>query len=315
MRSSLRNHFTVASFLFFFVIISSVFIIGKLNAQSTKPNFQWPIEGFDLSALITSTFGESRKDHFHNGLDISSVFQPVHSLSDGYVLYSRYAEDNPFEEERGSGNIVWLAHGQGYVSGYYHLAGSRHENIRTKQTVKAGEIIGLSGNTGHSSGGHLHFVLGKDYGKVLLDPMSHLPKLEDTMVPQIANLFLHNGEKYTNINDGDNILASKAFPLTVSIFDGGIKNSQRRGIRELEFIFNGESIKKTNFDSLRFESGKWKTSNGYVFEDLFFKDRYYVGTMNLKAGENLVKIISSDFNNQSSEKTFSVNVTRTTSGN
>jgi hypothetical protein len=315
MRSILKNLYTVASFLFFFVVISGFFHLPPIFAQNTKPNFQWPIEGFDLSSLITSTFGESRKDHFHNGLDISSVLQPVHSLANGYVLYSRYSEDNPFEEERGSGNIVWLAHEQGYISGYYHLAGSRHENIRTKQNVKAGDIIGLSGNTGHSSGGHLHFVLGKDYGKTLLDPMAYLPKVEDIMSPQIANLFIHVGETYTNINDGDNINVSKAFPLTVSIFDGGMKNSQRRGIRELEFIFNGEPMKKTNFDSLLFDKGKWKTANGYTFEDLFFKDRYLVGIVNLKTGENLVKIIASDFVGQKSERTFSVNVTRITSGN
>jgi hypothetical protein len=315
MRSSLRNLFTVASFLLFFAGFSFLFRTGHLLSQNTKPNFQWPIQGFELATLITSTFGESRKDHFHNGLDISSVLQPVHSLADGYVLYSRYSEDNPYEDERGSGNIVWIAHEQGYISGYYHLAGSRHENIRTKQLIKSGDIIGLSGNTGHSSGGHLHFVLGKDYGKTLLDPMAYLPKQEDIMPPQIANMFIHVGETFTNINDGDNINVSKAFPLTVSIFDGGMKNSQRRGIRELEFIFNGEPLKKTNFDSLLFDKGKWKTHNGYTFDDLFFKDRYLVGIVNLKTGENLVKVFASDFNNQRSERTFSVNVTRISSGN
>jgi hypothetical protein len=315
MKSIVRNLIGLASFLLFFTLISVFFKDRSLLSQASKPNFQWPIQGLELSGLITSTFGESRKDHFHNGLDISSVLQPVHTMADGYVLYSRYSEDNPFEDERGSGNIVWIAHDNGYISGYYHLAGSRHENIRTKQTLKTGDPIGLSGNTGHSSGGHLHFVLGKDYGKTLLDPLSHLPKIEDIMSPQIANLFIHVGETFTNINDGDNINVSKAFPLTVSIFDGGMKNSQRRGIREVEFIFNGEPQKKTNFDSIIFDKGKWKTHNGYTFDDLFFKDRYLVGLVNLKTGENLIKVKASDFNGQKSERTFSVNVTRISSGN
>jgi len=315
MKSSVIYQFKVASFLFFLISFSVYFSFYSLFAQDTKPNFQWPIKDLDLAPLITSTFGESRKDHFHNGLDISSVLQPVHSLSDGYVLYSRYAEDNPFEDERGSGNIVWIAHKDSYISGYYHLAGSRNENIRSNKTVKSGDPIGISGNTGHSSGGHLHFVLGKDYGKTLLDPLSYLPKLEDIMPPQIANLFIHVGETYTNINDGDNINVSKAFPLTVSIFDGGMKNSQRRGIRDLEFIFNGEVVKKTKFDSIHFEKGKWKTYNGYTFDDLFFKDRYLVGVVNLKTGENLIKTKATDFSGQSSERTISVNVTRISSGN
>jgi hypothetical protein len=313
MNSNLRNLTYLASFLFCIFVFS--FHSSRVSAEGAKPNFQWPIQGFDLATLITSTFGESRKDHFHNGLDISSVLQPVHSIDSGHVLYSRYSEDNPFEDERGSGNIVWIAHDQGFISGYYHLAGSRHENIRTKQTINVGDIIGLSGNTGHSSGGHLHFVIGKDYGKTLLDPMAFLPKIEDVMSPQIANMFIHVGETFTNINDGDNINVSKAFPLTVSIFDGGIKNSQRRGIREVEFIFNGEPLKKTNFDSIIFDKGKWKTYNGYVFDDLFFKDRYLVGVVNLKTGENLIKVLASDFTGQKSERTFSVNVTRISSGN
>ncbi|TGN19079.1 M23 family metallopeptidase [Leptospira idonii] len=305
----------MASFLFFFVSFSLIFMSLRAEGPGTKPSFQWPIQGLDLPGLITSTFGESRKDHFHNGLDISSVFQPVRSLEKGFVLYSRYAEDNPFEEERGSGNIVWIAHNEGYISGYYHLAGSRHENIRNKREVEAGDIVGVSGNTGHSTGGHLHFVLGKDYGKTLLDPLQFLPPIEDKIPPQIANMFIHVGETYTNINDGDNINVSKAFPLTISIIDAGVKNSQRRGIRDVEYIFNGEALKKTSFNSIHFDKGKWKTANGYSFDDLFFKDRYLAGVLNLKTGENIIKVIASDFSGQKSERSFSVNVTRISSGN
>lgn len=291
------------------------FILAEEPVSDTKPAFVWPIQGLELPGLITSTFGESRKDHFHNGLDISSVLQPVKSMSQGFILYSRYAEDDPFEDERGSGNIVWIAHKNGYVSGYYHLGGSRNEKVRTGKQVSAGDTIGISGNTGHSTGGHLHFVLGKDYGKTLLDPLTYLPPVEDNMPPQIANLFIHVGENYTNLNDGDNINVSKAFPLTVSIIDGGIKNSQRRGIKEVKFLFNGEAYKQANFESLRFEDGKWKTKEGHSFDDLFFKDRYLVGVLNLKAGENVIKVQTKDFSGQSADRSFSINITRISGGN
>ncbi|MCT8334696.1 M23 family metallopeptidase [Leptospira sp. 85282-16] len=291
------------------------FILAEEPVSDTKPAFVWPIQGLELPGLITSTFGESRKDHFHNGLDISSVLQPVKSMSQGFILYSRYAEDDPFEDERGSGNIVWIAHKNGYVSGYYHLGGSRNEKVRTGKQVSAGDTIGISGNTGHSTGGHLHFVLGKDYGKTLLDPLTYLPPVEDNMPPQIANLFIHVGENYTNLNDGDNINVSKAFPLTVSIIDGGIKNSQRRGIKEVKFLFNGEAYKQANFESLRFEDGKWKTKEGHSFDDLFFKDRYLVGVLNLKAGENVIKVQTKDFSGQNADRSFSINITRISGGN
>ncbi|XDD42305.1 M23 family metallopeptidase [Leptospira sp. WS60.C2] len=297
-----------------FTLLAS-FIFAEGQKSEGKPDFVWPIQGLELSSLITSTFGESRKDHFHNGLDISSVLQPVRSMGDGFILYSRYAEDNPFEDERGSGNIVWIAHKNGYVSGYYHLGGTRNELVKNQKQVKAGDPIGISGNTGHSTGGHLHFVLGKDYGKTLLDPLGYLPAVEDTMPPQIANLFIHVGENYTNLNDGDNINVSKAFPLTVSIIDGGIKNSQRRGIKEVKYLFNGETYKKANFESLQFDGSKWKTKDGLSFDDLFFKDRYLVGVLNLKAGENSIKVQTKDFTGHESERTFSINITRISGGN
>ncbi|TGL56882.1 M23 family metallopeptidase [Leptospira jelokensis] len=297
-----------------FALLAS-FIFADGQKSDGKPEFVWPIQGLELSGLITSTFGESRKDHFHNGLDISSVLQPVRSMGDGFILYSRYAEDNPFEDERGSGNIVWVAHKNGYVSGYYHLGGTRNELVKNQTQVKAGDSLGISGNTGHSTGGHLHFVLGKDYGKTLLDPLSYLPPVEDTMPPQIANLFIHVGENYTNLNDGDNINVSKAFPLTVSIIDGGIKNSQRRGIRDVKYLFNGEVYKKANFESLQFDGSKWKTKDGLSFDDLFFKDRYLVGVLNLKAGENTIKVQTKDFFGHESERNFSINITRISGGN
>lgn len=313
MKGSFFKVSFLASVLLFLFGISNAFSQG--SQTETKPNFSWPIQGLELSGLITSTFGESRKDHFHNGLDISSVFQQVKPMADGYILYSRYAEDDPFEDERGSGNIVWVAHSGSYISGYYHLAGSRNEVVRTNKRVTTKDTIGITGNTGHSSGGHLHFVLGKDFGKTLLDPLSYLPQVEDSIPPQVSNLFIHVGENFTNLNDGDNINVSKAFPLTVSVIDAGIKNSQRRGIKEITFIFNGEKWKQGNFEELRFENGKWLTKNGLSFEELFFKDRYFIGDMNLKAGENTIKVKAKDFANLETERSFSINITRISGGN
>lgn len=300
----------LASFLFFFALVSYIFLGNSLKGEATGLNFEWPVPVSGLSELITSTFGESRMDHYHNGLDISSVNQPITALESGQILYSHYREDNPFEDERGSGNIVWISHSGGYISGYYHLAGSRHENIKKKTDLAKGETLGYSGNTGHSTGGHLHFVLGKDFGKTLLDPMAFLPPIEDTMSPQIASLLIHVGDAKTNINDGDAINVSQPFPLTVSIIDGGVKKSQRRGIQSVKFMFNGELIKEASFSSLRFENGKWLTTNGLTFEDLFFKDRYLVGNLNLRAGENQIKVYASDFKGLKTERSFGFTVQR-----
>jgi len=297
---------TLASFLFLFYYFSKV----TIWADSTPPKFAWPIRELELAGLITSTFGESRKDHYHNGIDISSVDQPVHTLASGNVIYSRYLEDDPFEEERGSGNIVWIAHEKGFLSGYYHLGGKRHKNLKDSTILEENEVLGVSGNTGHSSGGHLHFVLGKEFGKVLVDPFSYLPKLEDKISPQIANLFIHVGDTFTNINPGDAIQISQNFPLTVAILDSGIKKSQRRGIESVKYYVNGTLFKEASFSILIYQKGEWLTTNGLRFDDLFFKDRYLVGSPNLKTGENTIRVIASDFTGLSSERTFSFTVSK-----
>ncbi|HNJ33637.1 MAG TPA: hypothetical protein PK881_05295, partial [Leptospiraceae bacterium] len=62
--------------------------------------------GFPELRGLTSTFGESRGDHFHNGVDISSLGEPVHPVAPGKILFARGIEDDPFSPLIGPGNFV-----------------------------------------------------------------------------------------------------------------------------------------------------------------------------------------------------------------
>lgn len=70
--------------------------------------------------------------------------------SDGTVLYAGNGD--------GYGNAVWILHNGNYVTGYGHM---RELKVKTGDVVKKGTPIGVIGNTGHSSGIHLHFELRK----------------------------------------------------------------------------------------------------------------------------------------------------------
>ncbi len=84
---------------------------------------------------------------FHDGMDFScDIGTPVYATADGLVKNARW--------ERGYGYIVTIDHGYGYETRYAHL---KSFNVKRGQKVVRGETIALSGNTGRSSGPHVHY--------------------------------------------------------------------------------------------------------------------------------------------------------------
>lgn len=96
---------------------------------------------------ITSPFGP-RWRRMHNGLDIKvNVGDTIVAAFDGKIRIVKY-------ERRGYGKYVVIRHDNGLETVYGHLS---KQLVEENQLVKAGEIIGLGGNTGRSTGSHLHF--------------------------------------------------------------------------------------------------------------------------------------------------------------
>ena len=99
------------------------------------------------SRLITSNFGR-RWGRMHKGLDIKVyIGDTIRAAFDGKIRVVRY-------EAGGYGNFVVIRHNNGLETIYGHM--SKHL-VAENQTVKAGDPIGLGGNTGRSTGSHLHF--------------------------------------------------------------------------------------------------------------------------------------------------------------
>jgi murein DD-endopeptidase MepM/ murein hydrolase activator NlpD len=95
---------------------------------------------------ITSTFGQ-RWGRMHNGIDIgNNIGEPVYSALDGIVKECKY--------ETGYGNKITVDHGNNIITVYAHL---NEFKTNLGAQVKKGELIGKVGNTGKSTGPHLHF--------------------------------------------------------------------------------------------------------------------------------------------------------------
>jgi murein DD-endopeptidase MepM/ murein hydrolase activator NlpD len=135
--------------------------------------FSWPTTG-----RISQTYGctgfylNPRRGscrHFHDGLDIvDSYGTPVRAAAVGVVAYSGW---NPWDKS-GRAWIVVVVHPDGFVSRYGHLTSNKR--ARVGQLVHTGQIIGKMGNTGRSTGTHLHFELLK--GSSDVSPLAYLPR-------------------------------------------------------------------------------------------------------------------------------------------
>lgn len=123
----------------------------------------WPVEG-----PITSGFGGrdiGAGYEYHPGIDISvPEGTPVHAALGGTVVFTQSEA-----ESGGYGNYTCIDHGGGLSTCYAHQS---EFAVSSGQSVSQGQVIGLSGNTGYSTGPHLHFEV-RIFGEVT-DPMGYL---------------------------------------------------------------------------------------------------------------------------------------------
>ena len=128
----------------------------KLYFWASLPT-AWPAKGW-----VTSVFHASRDKRLHEGIDIAGPRgTPITAPGDGIVTYTGY--------RRGYGKTVVVDHGYGISTIYAHCSLLHAEE---GQRVKRGSLIASVGNTGRSTGPHLHFEVRVD--GVPVDPMMYL---------------------------------------------------------------------------------------------------------------------------------------------
>lgn len=132
--------------------------LARLQAltSAVNPAPLWDASGFELphDSALTSPFGAFRtlddgRESRHTGWDQNlPTGTPVRAMAAGEARFAGMLDIR--------GNYALIDHGLGIYSGYAHLA---ELHLEVGQRVKAGQIIGLSGNTGRSSAPHLHWEI------------------------------------------------------------------------------------------------------------------------------------------------------------
>lgn len=193
---------------------------------------------------VTSNFGP-RWGRAHNGIDVKVyVGDTIRSAFSGMVRVVDYAAS-------GYGKYIVIRHDNGLETVYGHL--SKHL-VKPNQMVEAGEVIGLGGNTGRSTGSHLHFetrLLGKAINPALLFDFPNQDVTADVYTFRkgykgnarnaVAKSDANDGSgksKYHKVHRGDTLSSiAKKYGLTVS------QLCSRNGLKKTAKLQIGQVIK------------------------------------------------------------------------
>tara|TARA_Y100000996_G_scaffold159342_1_gene123150 strand:+ start:508 stop:2187 length:1680 start_codon:yes stop_codon:yes gene_type:complete len=248
-----------------FLLLFLLSILFRLNSQ--EYNLNSPI---DLPLNLSGTFGEFRSSHFHYGLDITTNKKSgyeVYSIESGSIIRIRVSTS-------GYGKAIYVDHLNGLTSVYAHLkefSPKIQEYIKGQQylrksyniqkffnvgdlVIDKGELIGYSGNTGGSSGPHLHFEIRDTKSQNPLNPLSFEYKYEDNRRPIIQSLYVFdetdsfkkdNPKQYPieKINDSmyksKKVIYNNDIGIGVEVYDRQSGNNyNRNGIYEIRMYLD-----------------------------------------------------------------------------
>jgi murein DD-endopeptidase MepM/ murein hydrolase activator NlpD len=132
--------------------------VDPVKGTDAEPSFHWPVRG-----QVIAGFGSKADGERNNGIDIAVPENtPIKAADDGVVIYSG-------NELKSFGNLLLVRHSNNYITAY-----ARAKELRVKRgdTIKSGDIIGMSGRTGNIDTPQIHFEIRK--GSTPVDPMQLL---------------------------------------------------------------------------------------------------------------------------------------------
>lgn len=177
------------------------------------PDFNPPMK---IPLVLSGNFGEIRSDHFHSGIDIKTrgtIGHHVFAIKEGYVSRIKV-------QANGYGKSIYLTHPGGFTSVYGHLNAYREDiasYVRRIQhqrkshqvdiyldegtfPVKSDDFIAYSGNSGSSTGPHLHFEVRTSGNQHPTNALKYGFGIEDVIPPRFHSLVITPGSSDSHLN-------------------------------------------------------------------------------------------------------------------
>lgn len=272
--------------IYFRILFLSVFLVFTyvMKSQTNGLGFIYPI---DREPVITGNYGELRPNHFHAGIDFSTdpiKNLPIKSIADGYVSRIKISSV-------GYGKVLYITHPNGYVSVYAHqkqYAPKIDAYIKAKQIeakkneieiyptknelpVTKGEIVGFTGNSGRSSGPHLHFEIRDEKSEVPLNPLLFY-SVADNVKPTVTHIAIYNTTDTNNINRQQVIpintkgakaaapqitLKQNTFALAFAGYDAANATTNKNNIYEAKLLLDNKLIYHHQLNQISFDNGRY----------------------------------------------------------
>ena len=223
---------------------------------------------------ITSTFGEFRTDHFHNGVDFGGNRMPIYPIADGEIVHYSDFDEDPTRPVYGVGNTLIVEHSEGIRSYYYHIDNGSIE---------------------------------KNYAKVTENDILALTNKGSEQSPLIHGIYLRTENRLIQIKDNMSIRYNDEIKLFVKAYD--LLGSIPMGLKRVKIYMNDDLLRDYDFTYFIKQNNVYYISPDYRFEDVYGVDSHYYrgGSFIPKRGKYIFKAEVTDFDDKSVVLTRSVN--------
>jgi len=316
------------------IFIISILFFSLLDEISRDRSiFIAPVK---IPLSLSANFGELRIDHFHSGLDIRTqgvTGKEVIATASGYVYRISVSSG-------GFGKALYLRHPSGYSTVYAHLdrfipeieayvKASQYAKksyiitlfpSKEKFRVDQGDLIAFSGNTGSSSGPHLHYEIRKSENEVPVNPLLFDFGIEDNIEPVMETLVVYPINRNTLINNqneirkikvagghgnyyipaGNEIRISGTAGFGIQAYDLLNNSYSKCSVHSIELIIDSVSVFKYVMDEFSFSETRY--INSHIDYETFLREKRYIERAfilpndKLSVYENVVKRGIFDFN-------------------
>jgi hypothetical protein len=286
-----RRHILTVTFV---LILTGIAAVTFSQTDHPKDYFRSPL---DIPIRLAGNFGEIRPNHFHGGLDMKTESvegKNVYAAAEGYVSRIKVS---PW----GYGKTLYITHPNGYITVYAHL--KRYSNkieeyvkkyqykresypvekfpLPSELRIEKGEVVALGGNTGGSSGPHLHFEIRNAITGYVVNPLLFGFAIMDSIKPVIRSVRVYplsdeshvsnlHSPRYLKISGSSgNYRTSASNPLklqgdigfSVEVYDFLNYSHNKCGIFSIELQKDGERVYYHEMETYGFHENRYISSH------------------------------------------------------